>query len=112
MILKDLLTQIKDHIYIKIIVNGKFFLFDCYKKNMNEHVHASYIEDFLDLEVDFYETTFEHLGKKTKKIYLTSEALEDRCLQLEDYWYNQNHNKLEYDKVIAQIRKRGEKIWL
>lgn len=90
--LRDLLKRTKKSYFIKIIVNNKFYLFNCYKSKMEEHEHYNYIDGYLSLLVDRYILNDEHRGYKTLIIYITSGMLEKKCLRLENLWYD---NKLK-----------------
>ena len=58
MTLEEHIKKIKPSVYIKVIVNGKFTLFNCVKSKMKEREHMNYIEGFMNLPVLATEKTF------------------------------------------------------
>ena len=93
--LNDLLKRIKKSYFVKIIVNNKFYLFNCYREKMNDHIHSTYIDGFEDIKVDYYITNDEHGGHKTVKIYINDDTLEEHCLYIENLWYDDRLKRKE-----------------
>ena len=87
MTLEEHIKKIKPSVYIKVIVNGKFTLFNCLKSKMKEKEHMNYIEGFMTLPVMVTEKTF-YCTYNCVKLYVISKELENRCLMLENIWYD------------------------
>lgn len=95
MTLREVLKKSKKSYFIKIVVNNKFYLFNCYKSKMKDHLHSTYIEGYEDSKINNYIINDEHGGHKTVKIYIDNDFLEGRCLYYENLWYNDNSRKEE-----------------
>lgn len=87
MTLEETLKNIKPSVYISIIVNNKFALFNCVKSKMNEREHIEYIRGFEDLEVKNIKKHLRY-SYNCVSIYVESDELENRCLMLENIWYD------------------------
>lgn len=94
MTLEEALKNIKPSVYISIIVNNKFALFNCVKSKMNEREHIEYIKGFEDLEVKNIKKHLRY-SYNCVSIYVESDELENRCLRLENMWYNTNNNFMD-----------------
>lgn len=92
MTLEQAINSIKKTYHIKIIVNNKFYLFDCPRYKMDEHKDRLYILGYENEPIDCI-LNEKRLGYKVqKKIYISNDRLEERCLRFENLWY-ENHGK-------------------
>ena len=90
MTLEEHLKKVKPSIYVTIVVNNKFTLFNCIKGKMKSKEHMEYIRGFENIEVVEYRKSFRY-SYNSIILYVNSQALEDRCLRLENIWYNTNN---------------------
>lgn len=101
MTLEEHLRKIKPSVYIKIIVNRKFTLFNCVKSKMKEKEHMNYIEGFMTLPVMLIKNTI-YCSHNCVKLYVISKELENRCLMLENIWY---------DSINVYLNRKGVYGW-
>ena len=100
MTLEEHIKKIKPSVYIKVIVNGKFTLFNCVKSKMKEREHMNYIEGFMNLPVLATEKTF-YCSYNCIKLYIFSKELENRCLMLENLWYDSTNVYMNRKEVYG-----------
>ena len=99
MTLDETLKNIKPSIYITIVVNNKFTLFNCIKGKMIGKDHMEYIRGFENIEVVRFVKTIKY-SYNSIILYVQSQTLEERCLQLENMWYNQNNTFMNKREVL------------
>ena len=98
MTLEEKIKALTPSRYVKVIVNNKFSLFNCIKTRMKDSEHMEYMQGFMRLPVMFTESTY-YYTYNCVKLYVHSQALEDRCMMLENLWYDSENKYMNRKEV-------------